>query len=106
MGCPVAICSRVVIKAKSADGALVTARLDRIAAIQDTNAGQILFALKDGTQQRLSLLRDSWVLYLAKTDGGTEKLDFAQARSVQFAEARPAAQKWLTWFLAGRRGYG
>jgi hypothetical protein len=87
IGCPAAICSRVAMKAKSADGSLVTTRLDRIAAIQGTNAGPILFALKDGRQQRLSPVRDFRVLYLAKGDGGTEKVDLAQVRRVQFAEA-------------------
>jgi peroxiredoxin len=90
VGCSVAMCSRVAMKAKSADGSLVTTRLDGIAAIQETNAGQAVFALKDGIQQRLWLVRDFRVLYLVKADGGTEKLDLAQVRSVQFGEARPA----------------
>jgi hypothetical protein len=89
VGCPAAICSRIAMKAKSADGSLVTTRLDRIAAIQGTNAGEISMALKDGRQQRLSLVRDFRVLYLVKGDGGTETLDLAQVRRVQFAEAQP-----------------
>jgi len=82
--------TKTVAREVGSDGSLVTTRLDHIAAIQETDSGQTLLALKDGTEQRMSLIRDFRVLYLAKADGGTEKLDLAQARSVQFAAAQRA----------------
>lgn len=84
VGCPVAICSRVAIKGKAKGDSLVRARLDTIAAIKDTTADDALFVRKDGTQQRLALMQDFRVLYLANRNGSTEKLDLTKVKSLEF----------------------
>lgn len=84
VGCSMSICSRVVIKGKNEGESLVRRRLDSIAAIKDTTEGDALFVLKDGTLQRLSLVRDFRVLYLEMRSGGTEKLDLAEVKSIEF----------------------
>lgn len=84
VGCPVAMCSRVAIQGKAKGDSLVRARLDTIAAIKDTTANDALFVRKDGTAQRLSLLYDFRVLYLANRNGGTERLDLTKVKSLEF----------------------
>lgn len=84
VGCPVAICSRVVIKGKAKGDSLVRTWLDTIAAIKDTTADDALFVKKDGTVERLSLVKDFRVLYVADRVGGTEKLDLAKVKSIEF----------------------
>ena len=84
VGCPVGMCSRVVIKGKAEGDSLVSTWLDTIAAIQDTTEVDALFVLKDGTARRLSLVHDFRVLYIANRSGGTEKLDLANVKSVEF----------------------
>jgi hypothetical protein len=75
---------------------LVSIWLDTIAAIKDTNADDALFILKSGTERRLSFvdnnsvqsgLKDYYIrnFYVANQDGGTERLDLAQVKSVEFA---------------------
>jgi hypothetical protein len=75
---------------------LVSIWLDTIAAIKDTNADDALFIFKSGTERRLSFVTNNSVhdgsreyyiryLYVANQDGGTEKLDLAQVKSVEFA---------------------
>jgi hypothetical protein len=44
----------------------------------------LCLSLKDGSAQRLSLIKDFRVLYLSKPTGGTEKLDLAHVKSVEF----------------------
>jgi hypothetical protein len=89
VGCSASICSRTVIKSNAGSDSLVKTWLDSIAAIRDTTASDALFVLKDGTARRLSLVTDFRVLYLANRLGGTEKLDLAKVKSVEF----PAASK-------------
>ena len=84
VGCSASICSRTVIKSKAENESLVKTWLDSIAAIRDTTATDALFVLKDGTARRLSLVTDFRVLYLASRLGGTEKLDLARIKSVEF----------------------
>jgi hypothetical protein len=62
----------------------VKAWLDTLAEIKDTTAEDALFVSKDGTEQRLSLMRDFRVLYLANRIGGTEKLDLTKIKSLEF----------------------
>ena len=62
---------------------------DSLAAIKDTTATDALFVLKDGTSQRMSLVNDFRVLYLAARLGGTEKLDLAKVKAVEFLGSRP-----------------
>jgi hypothetical protein len=84
VGCTVSICSRVAIEGKGENQSPVRSWLDAIAAIRDTTADDALFVMKDGTSQRLSLVKDFRVLYIANRLAGTEKLDLAKVKSVEF----------------------
>src|SRR5438477_8260299 len=72
VGCSVSICSRVLVKATTDQGSVVTTPLDTIAAITDISRDHALFVLKDGTQRRLSLIQDFRVLYVSGRNGKTE----------------------------------
>jgi hypothetical protein len=84
MGCSASICSRAVIKSKAESESTVKTWLDSIAAIRDTTARDALFVLKDGSARRLSFVTDFRVMYLANRLGGTEKVDLAKVKSVEF----------------------
>jgi hypothetical protein len=84
VGCPISICSRVAMKGKSKDDLLVSAWLDSMVAIKDITESDALFVKKDGTEQRLSLVKDFRVLYLANRLGGAEKLDLTKVKSIEF----------------------
>ena len=84
VGCTAAICSRVVIKGLADGNSVIEKRLNAIDAIEETTAGDALLVLKDGTKQRLWLIKDFRVLYLAKPGGGAEGLDLANVRSAEF----------------------
>ena len=85
VGCSESICSRVAIKGRTERGSLVEMRLDTVAAIRSTAGGDTLFVLKDGTEQRLSLVPDFRVLYVAKRPG-TEKIDLGKVKSIEFLQ--------------------
>jgi hypothetical protein len=73
------------MKGKAERGSLVTTPLDTIATIKDITRDHALFVLKDGTQQRLSLVPDFRVLYVPNPDGSrTEKIDLATLKSIEF----------------------
>ena len=92
LGCSRSICSRVVIKGKAdgnskgkADGkSMVSLWLDRIAAIKDTTENNAPLVMKNGTEQRMSLVTDFRVLYLANRSRSPEKLDLAEIKSLEF----------------------
>ena len=84
VGCPLGICSRNAIKTKNGANSLVKTWFDCLAAIMDTTPNDALFVLRDGTRQRMSLVHDFRVLYLANRLGGTEKLDLAKVKAVEF----------------------
>ena len=85
VGCSVSICSRVVIKGKSETGSLVTTPLDTIAAIKEISRDHAVLVLKDGKQQRLSLVTDFRVLYLSdRTGRSSGKVDLAAIKSIEF----------------------
>jgi hypothetical protein len=84
VGCAVSICSRTVIKGKTEGDSLVRTWLDSLAAIKDTTVDAAVFVMKDGTEQRRSLVTDFRVLYLANRLGETEKLDLAKIKSIEF----------------------
>ena len=86
VGCPLSICSRVAIKAKTEGESVVKAWLDSLAAIKDTTDHDALFVFKTGTSQRMSLITDFRVLYLANRLGGTERLDMARIKTVEFVD--------------------
>jgi hypothetical protein len=83
IGCTESICSRVLIKAKTAKNALVEMSFDSIVAIRDIREDGALFVLKDHRAQRLSLVPDFRVLYLAKEGTRKEKLDLAAIQSFE-----------------------
>lgn len=80
LGCSASICSRVAIKAKADGDSLATFWLDSIAAIRDTTEKDALLVMKNGTEQRVALVKDFRVLYL----GTPEKLDLGKIRSLEF----------------------
>ena len=84
VGCPLGTCSRTAFQAKTGGDALVKSWFDCLAAITDTTPNDAVFISKDGTRQRLSLLKDFRVLYFANRLGGTEKLDLAKVKTVEF----------------------
>ena len=86
VGCSVSICSRVLIKAKTANGSLVTIPLDTLFAIRDTTENSALFVLKNGSERRLSLLQDFRVLYIPNRTTGTERIDLAKIKSLEISE--------------------
>ena len=88
VGCSVSICSRTVIQGNAEGKSLVTARLDAIAAIKETTGNDALLVMKDGTQRRLSLVKDFRVLYLANGSGATEKVDLSKIKSIEFPSVR------------------
>jgi hypothetical protein len=81
-GCSAAICSRVFVKAIASNGATAKIPLDQLLTITDITEGSALFTTKNGTQQRLSLVKDFRVLYAA---GETEqqKLDLSKIHSLE-----------------------
>ena len=83
VGCSISICSRVAITGIGEGGAQVRRRLDGISSIQKSGPNAVLLVLKDGTEQKLSLVRDFRVLYVTNSSGGTEKLDLMTIRSIE-----------------------
>ncbi len=84
VGCTESMCSRVFIRSKSASGAPLQTWLDSIASVKDANENDALFAMRDGTEQRLSFVSDFRVLYVSNPSGRTEKLDLTTIRSIEF----------------------
>ncbi len=82
-GCSAAICSRVAVRARANDGSIVNIWIDALAAITDITPGSALFVMKDGTQQRLSLIPDFRVLYLAGGNTKGRRIDFSRIQSLQ-----------------------
>lgn len=83
-GCTAAICSRVFIKARTTDGAIARIWIDHLAAIRDIAPNSALFVMKDGTQQRLSLITDFRVLYMDEANTRPPRtLDLSKVRSLE-----------------------
>ena len=87
-GCSQSICSRSVIKGEDSSHTLVSSPFDSLAEIKDTTADSALFISRNGTERRLSLVKDFRVLYVQTESGGTEKLDLNSVASVEFAPVR------------------
>jgi hypothetical protein len=51
--------------------------------VTDITQAGALFVMKDGTQQRLSFIRDFRVLYVANRSARAEKLGFSKIRTLQ-----------------------
>ena len=86
-GCSESMCSRVFIRSKGESGALLRTWFDSIASIKDATATDALFVMRDGTEQRLAFVPSFRVLYVSGRIGGTEKLDLAKIRSLEFTGA-------------------
>jgi hypothetical protein len=84
VGCTESVCSRVFIRSKGKSGAPLRTWFDSIASIKDGTAADALFVMKDGTERRLSFVTDFRVLYVSSRNDGTQKLDLAKIRSVEF----------------------
>jgi hypothetical protein len=83
VGCTLSICSRTMMKAKAERDALMKLSLDGIAAIRDTADHDALFVMRDGTQKRLTLVKDFRVLYFADS-GHSERLGIENVKSIDF----------------------
>jgi hypothetical protein len=86
IGCTESICSRVLIKGKTAQNALVEMRFDSIVAIRDIRDNAALFVLKDHSERRLSLIPDFRILYVTKEGARKQKLDLAKIKSFEIVE--------------------
>jgi hypothetical protein len=84
LGCSQSICSRVAIKGKASNNSLASFWLDSITAIKDTTERGALLVMKDGTRQRISLITDFRVLYLADQSRSPMKLDLTKIKSLEF----------------------
>ena len=84
VGCNKAICSRTAIKGIAPDSSERRAWFDSLAAIRTTSDREALLIWKDGSSQRISLLTDFRVLYLATRLGAVQRLDLASVKSVEF----------------------
>ena len=93
VGCLRSICSRTAIKAKTQTDSLTRTWFDSLTAITDITPSDALFVLKDGTSQRMSLVNDFRVLYLATRLGGTNKLDLASVTAVEFVATQRRGQQ-------------
>jgi hypothetical protein len=80
------MCSRVFIRSRNEQGAPLQTWLDSIASIKDTTERDALFVMKDGTEQRLAFEADFRVLYVSSRNDGTQKLDLAKIRSIEFLD--------------------
>jgi len=84
VGCSVSICSRVVIKGKTRGHEWVSFPLSSIATIKDTALGEALLVMKDSTEQRISLVTDFRVAYVADLSHGAKKVDLTRIQSLDF----------------------
>jgi hypothetical protein len=84
VGCTASICSRAAIKGKAERESIIKTWFDTIAAIRDTTDSDALFVMKDGSQRRMSLIKDFRVLYIAGRNGAPEKLDLGKVKSIEF----------------------
>lgn len=85
-GCTESMCSRVFIRSKGESGAPLRTWFDSIASIKNATATDALFVMKDGTERRLAFVTDFRVLYVSSRNNGTQKLDLAKIRSIEFLD--------------------
>src|SRR5262249_36974491 len=88
IGCTESMCSRVLIKGKTTENALVEIWFDSIVAIRDIRDNGALFLLNDNSERRLSFIRDFSVLYLAKDGASKDKLDLTKIKSLEILAPR------------------
>ena|SRR5215813_605843 len=86
-GCSAAICSRVFVEGRTDDGSAARIWIDGLSATRDITANSAVFVMKDGTQQRLSLITDFRVLYLQEGSTKPQKLDLSKIQSLHMVES-------------------
>jgi hypothetical protein len=86
-GCSAAICSKVFVEGRTSDGSAAKIWIDGLSAIRDITTNSAVFVMKDGTQQRLSLITDFRVLYLQEGSSKPQKLDLSKVQSLQMVES-------------------
>lgn len=86
-GCSAAICSRVFVEGRTGEGSAAKIWIDGLSAIRDITANSAVFVMKDGTQQRLSLITDFRVLYMQEGSSKPQKLDLSNVQSLQMVES-------------------
>ena len=85
VGCSETICSRVAVLSRpQGDSRMTKTSLDTIASIKEITADDALFVMKDGTAQRVSVVRDNRFLYVADENGAGGKIDLAGITSLEF----------------------
>ena len=89
VGCTQRICSRTEIKGDTETHVLSRTWLDSIAVITNTTPDSALLVMKDGSELRLSLVKDFRVLFFDPGFGGFKKLDLAKVKSVEFLARVP-----------------
>ena len=87
VGCSVAICSRTEIKGKTEAHSLLRTWLDAICGIKQMTPNRATLTMKDGSERAISLLTGFRVLYVTNASGGSEKIDLANTKSVEFVPA-------------------
>ena len=87
IGCSESMCSRVFIRSTTENGAPLQTWLDSIASIQHTAANDALLVMRNGTEQRVTLVPDFRVLYVSNPAGRQERLDLARIRSLEFLDS-------------------
>jgi len=86
-GCTESMCSRVFIRSRSENRALLRIWFDSIGTIKDATATNALFVMKDGTQRWLPFVPEYRVLYVSNRIGITEKVDLARIQSIEFLDS-------------------
>lgn len=86
VGCSESMCSRVFLRGNSQSGAPSQTWLDSIVSIKAATGNDAWFAMRDGTERRLTFLPSFRVLYVSTPSGRREKLDLAKIRSLEFID--------------------
>ena len=83
-GCPQDICSRIVMKGKNEDNQWVSFPIHSIAAIENSSTqGTMVVMMKDGARQRISLVTNFRIAYLANLLF-PQKVDLTRIKSLEF----------------------
>ena len=87
VGCPVSLCSRVVVKSTArGEPEPIETLLNTISAIKDITKDDALFVFKNGVERRLAVVPLNRVLYLETQSGIADKIELATVRSIEFLE--------------------
>ena len=82
-GRPEGICSRIVMKGKNEDNQEVSFPIRSIAAIENSSAQGAVVVMKDGARQRISLVTNFRIAYLANLLF-PQKVDLTRIKSLEF----------------------